>query len=248
MSSYAMQAASINVSQAAVSCWSCWFQWVCLLFISLSICVPSESPTVVNFHVWVLSLDSIDEGSMTYAADIFMSQSWDDARLRIPDSIMNFTSEYRLLPLSWLERMWRPDSFFKNAKQVVFQEMTIPNHYIWLYPNKRILYMVKLTLLLSCAMKFQSYPHDTQYCNLQIESLSYTTNELMFEWESLNPLIVGDGIELPQHNLISAKPDVCHQVYSSGESLHLFSVTLNHIFPSRALLLFHYWLSLVRLF
>ena len=177
---------------------------------------------MVNFHVWVLSLDSIDEGSMTYAADIFMSQSWDDARLKIPDSIMNFTSEYRLLPLSWLERMWRPDSFFKNAKQVVFQEMTIPNHYIWLYPNKRILYMVKLTLLLSCAMKFQSYPHDTQYCNLQIESLSYTTNELMFEWEAENPLIVGSGIELPQHNLVSAKPDVCHQVYSSGEFVHFF--------------------------
>jgi len=39
--------------------------------------------------------------------------------------------------------MWRPDSFFKNAKSVTFQTMTIPNHYLWLYKDKTILYMVK---------------------------------------------------------------------------------------------------------
>ena len=53
------------------------------------------------------------------------------------------TSEYRLLPVEWLTEIWRPDSFFKNAKSVTFQTMTIPNHYIWLYKDKSILYMVK---------------------------------------------------------------------------------------------------------
>lgn len=28
----------------------------------------------------------------------------------------------------------------------------------------------RLTLVLSCAMKFESYPHDTQVCSMQIES------------------------------------------------------------------------------
>ncbi|GBM98181.1 hypothetical protein AVEN_135156-1 [Araneus ventricosus] len=78
----------------------------------------------------------------TYVADIFMSQSWKDHRLRLPE---NMTMKYRLLPVGWLKRMWRPDSFFKNAKRVTFQEMTIPNHYIWLYSDKTILYMVKYT-------------------------------------------------------------------------------------------------------
>ena len=49
----------------------------------------------------------------------------------------------RLLPVEWLTEVWRPDSFFKNAKSVTFQTMTIPNHYIWLYQDKSILYMVK---------------------------------------------------------------------------------------------------------
>ena len=30
--------------------------------------------------------------------------------------------------------------------------------------------MFRLTLVLSCAMNFKNYPHDTQICNLKIES------------------------------------------------------------------------------
>ena len=77
----------------------------------------------------------------TYAADIFFAQSWKDHRLRLPE---NMTSDYRLLEVTWLKDIWRPDSFFKNAKSVKFQTMTIPNHYVWLYRDKTILYMVKL--------------------------------------------------------------------------------------------------------
>ena len=76
----------------------------------------------------------------TYTCDVFFAQSWKDNRLRLPD---NMTSEYRLLPIEWLDEIWRPDSFFKNAKSVTFQTMTIPNHYIWLWKDKTILYMVK---------------------------------------------------------------------------------------------------------
>ncbi|KAK7079958.1 hypothetical protein SK128_021374, partial [Halocaridina rubra] len=59
-----------------------------------------NEPTTVYFHVTVMSLDSIDESSMTYAADIFFAQSWKDWRLRLPD---NMTHEYRLLPVNWLK-------------------------------------------------------------------------------------------------------------------------------------------------
>ncbi|XP_065295638.1 glycine receptor subunit alpha-2 isoform X1 [Dermacentor albipictus] len=170
-------------------------------------------PTVVLFHVTVMSLDSIDEESMTYAADIFFSQSWKDHRLRLPD---NMTSEYRVLETDWLERVWRPDCFFKNAKQVTFQTMTVPNHYIWLYRDKTILYMVKLTLTLSCAMNFASYPHDTQTCSMQMESLSHTTDDLVFEWNDRDPPVVHIDFELPQLDLEHTAPQDCTESYSTG--------------------------------
>lgn len=176
---------------------------------------PGGKPTKVEFHVTVMSLDSINEGSMTYAADIFFGQSWDDHRLKLP---ANMTSEYRLLPVEWLEEIWRPDSFFKNAKQVTFQRMTIPNHYLWLYNSKKIMYMVKLTLLLSCAMKFHKYPHDEQLCKMSMESISHTTEDLVFEWlpENDMPLVVDEGIELPQLELISNFTADCTSNYSTG--------------------------------
>ncbi|XP_069694659.1 glycine receptor subunit alpha-3 isoform X2 [Periplaneta americana] len=171
------------------------------------------SPTVVHFHVTVMGLDSIDENAMTYAADIFFAQTWKDDRLRLPE---NMTTEYRLLEVDWLKNMWRPDSFFKNAKSVTFQTMTVPNHYIWLYRDKTILYMVKLTLTLSCAMNFMIYPHDTQECKLQMESLSHTTDDMIFQWDPEVPLVVDENIELPQLQLVRNKTDDCSQVYSTG--------------------------------
>lgn len=173
----------------------------------------NDQPTIVNFHVTVMGLDSIDENSMTYAADIFFAQTWKDFRLRLPE---NMTSEYRLLEVDWLKHMWRPDSFFKNAKSVTFQSMTIPNHYVWLYKDKTILYMVKLTLKLSCAMNFLIYPHDTQECKLQMESLSHTTDDLIFQWDPEVPLVVDENIELPQLELVQNRTADCTQVYSTG--------------------------------
>lgn len=124
----------------------------------------------------------------------------------------------------------------------------------------------RLTLVLSCAMKFQTYPHDTQNCTMKIESrkfeengnqrwggefrfsilsatnqwkffianvvsfpfslsfllsqiailVSYTTNDLIFDWELFDPLVVEDHIELPQHDLINKAIDDCTTDYSSG--------------------------------
>lgn len=176
---------------------------------------PEGRATTVSFHVTVMSLDTIDEGSMTYAADVFFAQEWKDHRLILPE---NMTREYRLLPVEWLHLIWRPDSFFKNAKKVTFQTMTIPNHYVWLYKDRTILYMVKLTLLLSCAMHFENYPHDEQICRLSMESLSHTTDDLVFVWlpEDKVPLAVDSGIELPQLELVSNVTGDCTSVYSTG--------------------------------
>ncbi|XP_047476004.1 LOW QUALITY PROTEIN: uncharacterized protein LOC125029867 [Penaeus chinensis] len=169
--------------------------------------------TIVYFHVTVLSVDSIDEESMTYVADIFLAQSWRDHRLRLPE---NMTEEYRILDVEWLHNIWRPDCFFKNAKKVTFHEMSVPNHYLWLYHDKTLLYMAKLTLVLSCAMKFEAYPHDTQICSMMIESLSHTTHDLVFKWNETDPLVVNPDIELPQLDISRNNTEDCTLTYSTG--------------------------------
>ncbi|XP_050313893.1 glycine receptor subunit alpha-4 isoform X3 [Anthonomus grandis grandis] len=150
---------------------------------------------------------------MTYVTDIFLAQSWRDPRLRLPE---NMSEEYRILDVEWLHSIWRPDCFFKNAKSVTFHEMTIPNHYLWLYHDKTLLYMSKLTLVLSCAMKFESYPHDTQICTMMIESLSHTDHDLVFIWNMTDPLVVNPEIELPQLDISNNFTTDCTIEYSTG--------------------------------
>ncbi|OTF79914.1 hypothetical protein BLA29_014294, partial [Euroglyphus maynei] len=51
---------------------------------------------------------------------------------------------------------------------------------------------------------------------MKIESLSYTTKDLVFDWEQSDPLVVEEHIELPQHDLINKDIDYCTTDYSSG--------------------------------
>jgi len=207
--------------------------------------------TEVVFHVTVMSLDTIDESSMTYTCDVFFAQSWKDDRLKWRKDD-NITAKYRMLPIEWLTEIWRPDSFFKNAKSVTFQTMTIPNHYIWLWKDKTILYMVKLTLVLSCPMHFKNYPHDTQTCRMQIESISHTTEELVFIWDPSIPLDVDKGIELPQLELISTTNEDCTTEYSTGtftclEVVFIFKRRLGyylfHTYVPTCLIVIMSWIS-----
>ncbi|XP_034138449.1 glycine receptor subunit alpha-4 isoform X2 [Drosophila guanche] len=200
-------------------------------------------PTVVYFHVTVLSLDSINEESMTYVTDIFLAQSWRDPRLRLPE---NMSEQYRILDVDWLHSIWRPDCFFKNAKKVTFHEMSIPNHYLWLYHDKTLLYMSKLTLVLSCAMKFESYPHDTQICSMMIESLSHTVEDLVFIWNMTDPLVVNAEIELPQLDISNNYTTDCTIEYSTAIVFNLrrrLGYHLFHTYIPSALIVVMSWIS-----
>lgn len=48
--------------------------------------------------------------------------------------------------------------------------------------------------------------------------VSYTTDDLVFDWEEDVPLVVDDSIELPQHNLVETKLGDCTQEYSTGKN------------------------------
>lgn len=110
-----------------------------------------------------------------------------------------------------------------------------------------ILVHYRLTLVLSCAMKFESYPHDIQVCSMMIESckqnfrtfkfqgqaldfqlsfklstfiqfsVSHTVHDLVFIWNMTDPLVVNDEIELPQLDISNNYTMDCTIPYSTGK-------------------------------
>ena len=111
----------------------------------------------------------------------------------------------------------------------------------------KLLYLIifRLTLELSCAMKFEAYPHDTQNCSMMIESreycsyyltvvyfmflysnetlfkliflVSHTTDDLIFLWNFSTPLVVSEDVELPQLDIVESKTEDCTLEYSTGK-------------------------------
>ena len=77
-----------------------------------------------------------------------------------------------------------------------------------MYKDKTLLYMVKLTAKLSCGMDFTDYPHDTQICFVMIESLSHTTEDLIFKWNFTDPLYINPEIR---------SAAVLHKKYTKSE-------------------------------
>ncbi|CAG0925101.1 unnamed protein product [Notodromas monacha] len=65
-------------------------------------------------------------------------------------------------------------------------------------------------------MEFESFPHDTQYCSILIESLSHTTADMVFQWNDTDPLVINPSIELPQLDIAKNTTEDCTITYSTG--------------------------------
>lgn len=79
---------------------------------------------------------------------------------------------FSILDVGWLQNIWRPDVFFKNAKQVTFHEMSVPNHYLWLYHDKTLIYMAKYVSAFSFKCFFFEKPALKLYILLMGEQLA----------------------------------------------------------------------------
>ncbi|XP_065212738.1 glycine receptor subunit alphaZ1-like [Planococcus citri] len=172
-------------------------------------------PAIVTYQLTVISLDTINEAAMTYSLDAYLTVAWIDHRLRLPNS----SRDYLILDPSWLKDVWQPDTVFKNAREVVFHERIIPNHYLWMLPNKALVYVAKLTLSLTCSMDFSYYPHDTQECDMRMESLMYTTKELVLGWDAKIPitfLTKNSKIVTPQFRSVHNETQICTIPYLTG--------------------------------
>ncbi|KAL8577408.1 hypothetical protein ACOMHN_060230 [Nucella lapillus] len=175
-------------------------------------------PTNVTIKIHLLSFDSVSETKMDYSVELFLTQEWIDSRL-------NFGN---VSDLKWLEvdskmmdDVWVPDVYFRNEKSGSFHDVTVPNKYMHLYPGGRVIYSVRLSLTLNCRMYLIKYPLDSQDCPMWIQSYTYTTENVMFYWDRLKPIVFDEEMkvqtELPQFSLVSNVTQSCHTTQKDDE-------------------------------
>ncbi|CAO1385358.1 unnamed protein product [Diamesa hyperborea] len=155
-------------------------------------------PTVVKTNILIRSMGPVSELDMDYSMDCYFRQYWRDKRLSFKSPIKSLS-----LSIKMLERIWRPDTYFYNAKKSHIHTITVPNKLLRLSEDGDILYSMRLTIKASCPMQLQKFPMDKQSCPLILGSYAYTNQQLVYEWQSNDSVNFIPGMALSQFDLIS---------------------------------------------
>ncbi|KAK3532252.1 hypothetical protein QTP86_011841 [Hemibagrus guttatus] len=179
--------------------------------------------------LFAIVMDQLSEED--YRINIFLRQRWNDPRLRLPT---DFKSDALTVDPKMFQCLWKPDLFFANEKNANFHDVTQENILLFIFRNGDVLISMRLSVTLSCPLDLTLFPMDTQLCKMQLESYGYTTKDLVFMWQSGDPVQM-DEIALPQFDV--KQEDIayrnCTKFYpgtgdSCGQS-HLGTITPSQI-------------------
>ncbi|XP_050731951.1 glycine receptor subunit alpha-4-like [Eriocheir sinensis] len=120
-----------------------------------------------------------------------------------------------ILPLRFLEDIWQPDAFFKNGIKSSIHKDWVANEYLAFYTSDgHIRLFSRMSITLTCHFDFHHYPHDQQKCEMLIQSLSYKSDLVMFEWceQWAKPINKLDQeiFSLPHFTLAKYDHEVCN--------------------------------------
>ena len=104
----------------------------------------------------------------SFAVEVFFHQYWTDLRLRTPAGLEPKTKIR--LNKSWKEKLWTPDTYFRNAIDGSVSNIIDPIFYFTIKNQTKVFMAIKLTLEFSCDMNFEKYPFDTQKCSFEVSS------------------------------------------------------------------------------
>uniref|UniRef100_A0A915Q0D9 Neurotransmitter-gated ion-channel ligand-binding domain-containing protein n=1 Tax=Setaria digitata TaxID=48799 RepID=A0A915Q0D9_9BILA len=171
------------------------------------------SAVVVRFGIYIESMSNFQTSTMDYDMDIFLMMGWRDARLVNPYEKAILVKEEEIL-----EKIWRPDPFFANAKEASFHEVTFLNFLMRIYNDGLVLYETRIKLRPSCNLVLCKYPHDKQTCDLKIKSFAYPIETVRFEWFSnkRDAIDKNPDVTLPELYIYRYEPTYCERARKSG--------------------------------
>ncbi|KTF91253.1 hypothetical protein cypCar_00033945 [Cyprinus carpio] len=135
------------------------------------------SVTEVKTDIFVTSFGPVSDVKMEFTMDMFFRQMWVDERLA-------FQGPVEILPLNnrMVDKIWTPDTFFRNARKSLAHNMTSPNKLFRIMQNGTVFYTMRLTVSAVCPMVMMDFPMDGHTCPLLFGSYAYTNREIVYTW------------------------------------------------------------------
>ncbi|CAF2086552.1 unnamed protein product [Rotaria magnacalcarata] len=173
-----------------------------------------SKPCNVTMTIHINTISAINEVNMDYNTDLIFRQSWYDPRLNYSGTEWAKRSPEITLHYSLIDRIWVPDSFFRNAKEGKRSDITVPNRLIRVHRDGKVLYSQRLLLKLDCQMKLQKFPLDNQTCVVNIGSYAFATKDLVFYWDetpNVSAIRVNEDLEMPDFVLSNFESRYCNR-------------------------------------
>ena len=98
------------------------------------------------------------------------------------------------------DKVWMPDTFFRNEKIGRFHNILQSNLYVRVFPNGDVLYSIRVSLTCACSMHLALFPLDKQTCNLDVASCKFP-GFLMLHFRSDYEFHSHEHVNLPDKNL-----------------------------------------------
>jgi len=167
-----------------------------------------RGPVKVDIGLFIERMDA-DDKVMTTSATTYLRMKWNDPRLRHDLDRIVLTNDAT-------DPVWRPDYYFSNEKRTYGMKAQAADRYVRISSNGDVFYSERVTLDLTCFMKFNKLPFDEQKCNIQLESYGHRTDDIMFKW-------MDDPVDISEYNFLKiyhlrgkAKAEQCDQTYDTG--------------------------------
>ncbi|XP_039975409.1 gamma-aminobutyric acid receptor subunit alpha-6a [Xiphias gladius] len=162
--------------------------------------------TEVKTDIFVTSFGPVSDVEMEYTMDMFFRQMWVDERLKFEGPIEILRLNNRMV-----DKIWIPDTFFRNSKKSLSHNMTTPNKLFRIMQNGTVLYTMRLTISAECPMRLMDFPLDGHACPLRFGSYAYTSSEIVFTWRK-GPIA---SVECPKESMSLLQYDLVGQTLSS---------------------------------
>jgi hypothetical protein len=143
-----------------------------------------KGPTKVNFFVFVMDIDKIDDAAQSFTPNIFIRLSWNDKRLAHEGAI-------KTIPL---EDIWNPHLLIANQGGNLVQK-SLPE-VVEIEYDGTVTYRQRYTGPLSQPLKLSKFPFDQHLFTIQFVTAGYSSKEVQFVPSPAvtDPQIIGGAI------------------------------------------------------
>ncbi|KAK6630385.1 hypothetical protein RUM44_005052 [Polyplax serrata] len=157
-------------------------------------------PITVAVNLFIKSIGPVSDNDESFGLDCYFRQHWYDVRLQY-EKVPGLEE----LSMSWLflDRVWKPDTYFVNGKKSFLHRITAPNKFLRLRYDGFLTYSMRLTILASCPMYLKKFPLDAQKCPLQLGSYGYSSKDIVYKWTDEAGIGLQEGVEIAQFDLVN---------------------------------------------